>query len=70
MATIQLTGYRCERCGHEWVPRKGGTPKLCPKCRSAYWDIPKGVGRDGKAVASSGLPKTNDSSDEQELHTS
>ena len=43
MAKIQLTvwGWRCERCGHEWVPRQEGgeEPRVCPKCKSAYWDL-------------------------------
>jgi hypothetical protein len=50
---ITITGYRCERCQHEWVPRgarntepkkgkKGEEPKprICPKCKSAWWDVP------------------------------
>lgn len=42
MARIQLLGYRCERCGHEWVPREGTEePRVCPKCKSPYWDSPK-----------------------------
>jgi hypothetical protein len=33
-------GYRCERCGHEWVPRGDLNiePRVCPKCKSPYWD--------------------------------
>ena len=42
MARVPITvmGYRCERCGHEWVPRGNGEiePRTCPKCRSAYWN--------------------------------
>lgn len=49
---IRVMGYKCERCGYEWVPRtprnvdpkakKGETPKprICPKCKSALWDVP------------------------------
>lgn len=40
---ISVWGYRCERCGGEWVPR-GATnrpPKVCPKCKSPYWDRPR-----------------------------
>ncbi len=45
MARVPITvmGFRCERCEHEWVPR-GGTdeePKVCPKCRSPWWNRPK-----------------------------
>lgn len=41
MAKVQLWGYRCERCGHEWLPRKGEEPKVCPRCKSPYWNIPR-----------------------------
>lgn len=39
---ITAMGYRCERCGHEWLPRdEHQEPKVCPKCKSPYWDTPK-----------------------------
>ena len=39
---ITAMGYRCERCGHEWLPRDGNKePKVCPKCKSPYWDTLK-----------------------------
>lgn len=39
---ITVMGYRCERCGHEWFPRADKKePKVCPKCKSPYWDSPK-----------------------------
>ena len=33
----------CLRCGEKWLPRKGGRPITCPKCRSPYWDRPKEI---------------------------
>jgi len=36
---ITLLGFRCQRCGHEWVPRTGEQPKVCPSCKSPYWNI-------------------------------
>ncbi len=36
---ITIMGYRCEQCGHEWLP--GDTsqePLVCPKCKSPDWD--------------------------------
>lgn len=40
---ITLMGYRCERCGHEWVPRDTlKEPRVCPKCKSPYWNVPRG----------------------------
>ncbi len=36
---ITVLGYRCERCGHEWIPlRAGEEPKVCPRCHSPYWN--------------------------------
>jgi predicted nucleic acid-binding Zn-ribbon protein len=35
---IEVDGYRCTRCGHEWVPRKSEVPRVCPKCKSPFWD--------------------------------
>jgi len=42
MGTKTFTGYSCDRCDHEWVPRiiVDEKPALCPKCKSAYWDRP------------------------------
>jgi len=31
-------GFRCNRCGFEWIPRSSKTPISCPKCRSKYWN--------------------------------
>lgn len=43
---IKVTGFQCERCRHRWIPRKKtSTPKVCPKCKSPYWDRPKGQRR-------------------------
>jgi len=39
---IKTEGYKCERCGHEWVPRnKEESPIICPKCKTPYWNKPK-----------------------------
>ena len=39
---ITVMGYRCERCGHEWLPRdEKQEPKVCPKCKSPYWNMPR-----------------------------
>ena len=36
-------GYRCERCNHEWIPRRHSDqePSVCPKCKSPYWNRPR-----------------------------
>src|SRR5271166_6198623 len=44
MARVPITvmGFRCERCGYEWIPRNGDQePATCPKCRSPYWNRPR-----------------------------
>jgi hypothetical protein len=35
-------GFRCDRCGHEWIPRPGaiGEPRVCPDCHRALWNRP------------------------------
>jgi DNA-directed RNA polymerase subunit RPC12/RpoP len=49
MARVKLSGYRCERCDHEWVPReKDQEPRVCPKCKSPYWDRPRQSESNGK----------------------
>ena len=44
MAKVKITvdGYKCERCSHEWIPRnKKENPRVCPECKSPYWDKPR-----------------------------
>lgn len=38
MVDITVKGYRCKRCGHEWTPKKKEEPKVCPHCKSPYWN--------------------------------
>ena len=39
---ITVIGYRCDRCGHEWIPRDFQTePAVCPTCKSPYWNRPR-----------------------------
>lgn len=33
-----VTRYRCIRCDHEWNPAKDVPPKVCPSCKSPYWN--------------------------------
>jgi uncharacterized OB-fold protein len=43
VAKITLDGWKCERCGHVWVPRQQDAPepRVCPKCKSPYWNRPR-----------------------------
>ena len=45
MARIIVEGYMCERCAYAWVPRRQTTtePKVCPKCKSPYWNKPRQI---------------------------
>ena len=41
-----ITVYFCERCDHEWLPRRKEKPIICPKCKSAYWNKPRRQGKE------------------------
>lgn len=42
MPKIKIDAYQCERCQHIWVPRDyNEKPRVCPKCKSPYWDTPR-----------------------------
>lgn len=30
---------RCNRCGHEWMPRITGVPRQCPSCKNPKWNV-------------------------------
>lgn len=38
MAVLKITGYRCDRCKHEWPPRGTIMPTICPKCKNPHWN--------------------------------
>jgi hypothetical protein len=51
----------CERCGHEWLPRDRETeiePKVCPKCKNPYWNVPRRMLRPGGARPPNGTGGT------------
>lgn len=33
--------HQCLRCPHKWQPRTPKKPRVCPKCKSPYWDKPR-----------------------------
>jgi len=48
MATINLKGFKCERCNYEWIstkynhdPKPNNLPITCARCKSAYWNKPR-----------------------------
>lgn len=34
---IEMNKLQCKRCNHEWYPKQPEV-RLCPKCKSPYWD--------------------------------
>ena len=49
MGKIKIEGYVCERCKHIWAPRKENkNPRVCPKCKSPYWDVVKKIKKGGR----------------------
>jgi predicted Zn-ribbon and HTH transcriptional regulator len=38
MATKMIPVMECKRCGHEWVKRMDAPSRICPKCKSLYWN--------------------------------
>ncbi len=32
---------KCTRCSHTWLPRGDVLPKVCPFCKSPYWNNPR-----------------------------
>lgn len=38
---IKIPHETCQRCGHTWNLRKPELPRVCPKCKSPYWDKPR-----------------------------
>ena len=45
MPSTMVQGYQCSRCGHTWAPQNlpGERPRVCPKCKSPYWDSSPGT---------------------------
>jgi predicted Zn-ribbon and HTH transcriptional regulator len=39
---VKLEKLECKRCGYLWIPRKIEI-RQCPKCKTAYWEIPKEI---------------------------
>lgn len=34
---IKIKKMKCNKCGHEWIPRKEDI-RQCPGCKTAYFD--------------------------------
>jgi len=38
---MNITQLACLRCERSWWPKSPATPKVCPACKSPYWDTPR-----------------------------
>jgi len=56
MAKVMLSGWQCERCGHIWLPTSQEEPRVCPRCKSPYWNKPRVRARPGEKAEAT--PKT------------
>ncbi len=45
MPRVDLPGFECSRCGHQWFARGEGVPRVCPRCKSPLWDVPRNTGK-------------------------
>ena len=41
MPRVKIDGWECSRCGHVWVSREDAKPRVCPRCKSPLWDVPR-----------------------------
>ncbi len=37
---VKLTELHCNQCNNNWNPRIKDV-RMCPECKSPYWDAPK-----------------------------
>lgn len=40
MAEVTTGLFGCFRCAHVWRPVRPRTPRICPRCKSHFWDVP------------------------------
>lgn len=43
MVIAEILAWHCKRCGHTWLPRMFGKPRVCPSCKSSYWNVDRKV---------------------------
>lgn len=41
MTVVEVWAWTCHRCEHVWLPRELVEPRVCPKCKSPYWNRPR-----------------------------
>ena len=38
---LEALACTCLRCGHRWPRRGANRPRVCARCHSTYWDVPR-----------------------------
>ena len=46
-----LPSLTCLRCGRVWIPRAATLPRVCPRCKSIYWNISPNIAHKPKQHA-------------------
>lgn len=46
MTQKRFTAHTCKRCFHKWLSRSEEMPRVCPKCKSVYWNAPRKLNYD------------------------
>ena len=41
MAILASGLLGCYRCAYVWKPAKARSPRICPRCKSKLWDVPR-----------------------------
>jgi hypothetical protein len=50
MVKVKTKKCICMRCDYVWKRRKSEV-NTCPKCKSPYWNLPKGLLKRGRPVS-------------------
>ena len=40
MPELRAGMYGCYRCAYVWRPARARVPRICPRCKSRFWDVP------------------------------
>jgi phage FluMu protein Com len=41
MKEKRFKAQRCNRCNHKWLSKGEEEPRVCPRCKSVYWNVPR-----------------------------
>ena len=41
MTSKRFTAHSCNRCHHKWLSKAEEKPRVCPRCKSVYWNSPR-----------------------------